>query len=275
MKKNNNKGFTFIELVLYIGILSVFMVAVTSLVGTVVSSNRKMTNRKKIQNEASETYDTISDMIMGATDVKIVGKAYVATTSAGVTSYNAVSGVFLVPKDSDEKADNGILLAKGGVGACTVNIAKAGTTGYSSKSPCYDIADIKSFGDVTSPSTDDTTFITPDDETGKLYLKVDYASALDGDAKSVITSCTLTYDPAEKKIYVYKSADQLPFYDASEADGSVLCKDVKNFVLQINPDEDSIAITLELEDSTTAASYKINGVVGIRNSYVLKKHTWD
>ena len=54
MKKNNNKGFTFIELVLYIGILSVFMVAVTSLVGTVVSSNRKMTNRKKIQNEAGE-----------------------------------------------------------------------------------------------------------------------------------------------------------------------------------------------------------------------------
>lgn len=78
-----------------------------------------------------------------------------------------------------------------------------------------------------------------------------------------------------KKLYVYKSPNLTSFFDASEADGSVLCKDVKNFVLQINPDEDSIAITLELEDSTTAASYKINGVVGIRNSYVLKKHIWD
>ena len=47
MKKNTNKGFTFIELVLYIGILSVFMIAVTTLVGTVTASNRKMTSRKK------------------------------------------------------------------------------------------------------------------------------------------------------------------------------------------------------------------------------------
>lgn len=177
MKKNNNKGFTFIELVLYIGILSVFMVAVTSLVGTVVSSNRKMTNRKKIQNEASETYDTISDMIMGATDVKILGSAYVATTSAGVTSYSPVSGVFIVPDDTDTKGSGGELMSAGGIGRRTVYIEKAGGAGLTPKGPCYDIADMKSFGDVTSPSTDDTTYIIPDDS-GKLYLKVDYASAL-------------------------------------------------------------------------------------------------
>ena len=274
MKKNNNKGFTFIELVLYIGILSVFMVTVTTLVGTVVSSNRKMTNRKKIQNEASETYDSISDMIMGATDVKIAGNAYVATTSAGITSYSAVSGVFVVPKDTDVKSDDGVLMAAGGVGRRTVNIGKAGSSSYTAKSPCYDIADMKSFGDVTSPSTDDTTYITPD-SSGKLYLKVNYASAIEDDGSSVITSCTLTYDANEKKIYVYKSADQNSLYDASEADGTVLCKDVKDFRLQINPNEDSIAVTLELEDPTTAASYSVNGVVGIRNSYVLKKHIWD
>lgn len=274
MKKNNNKGFTFIELVLYIGILSVFMVAVTSLVGTVVSSNRKMTNRKKIQNEASETYDTISDMIMGATDVKMLGSAYVATTSAGVTSYSPVSGVFIVPDDTDTKGSGGELMSAGGVGKCTVNLGKAGTSSYKAMSPCYDIADMKSFGDVTSPSTDDTTYITPD-SSGKLYLKINYASGLKSNGDSVITSCTITYDKAEKKLYVYKSPNLTSFFDASEADGTVLCKDVKDFKLQINPDEDSIAITLELEDSTTAASYKINGVVGIRNSYVLKKHTWD
>lgn len=69
---------------------------------------------------------------------------------------------------------------------------------------------------------------------------------------------------------MFKTPQSDRITDASEADGTVLCKDVKDFKLQINPDEDSIAITLELEDSTTAASYKINGVVGIRNSYVLK-----
>lgn len=274
MKKNNNKGFTFIELVLYIGILSVFMVAVTSLVGTVVSSNRKMTNRKKIQNEAGETYDTISDMIMGATDVKILGSAYVATTSAGVTSYSPVSGIFIVPDDTDTKGSGGELMSAGGIGRRTVYIEKAGGAGLTPKGPCYDIADMKSFGDVTSPSTDDTTYIIPDDS-GKLYLKVDYASALQSNGDSVITTCTITYDKTEKKLYVFKTPQSDRITDASEADGTVLCKDVKDFKLQINPDEDSIAITLELEDSTTAASYKINGVVGIRNSYVLKKHTWD
>ena len=259
MKKNNNKGFTFIELVLYIGILSVFMVAVTSLVGTVVSSNRKMTNRKKIQNEAGETYDTISDMIMGATDVKILGSAYVATTSAGVTSYSPVSGVFIVPDDTDTKGSGGELMSAGGIGRRTVYIEKAGGAGLTPKGP---------------PSTDDTTYIIPDDS-GKLYLKVDYASALQSNGDSVITTCTITYDKTEKKLYVFKTPQSDRITDASEADGTVLCKDVKDFKLQINPDEDSIAITLELEDSTTAASYKINGVVGIRNSYVLKKHTWD
>ena len=133
---------------------------------------------------------------------------------------------------------------------------------------------MKSFGDVTSPSTDDTTYIIPDDS-GKLYLKVDYASALQSNGDSVITTCTITYDKTEKKLYVFKTPQSDRITDASEADGTVLCKDVKDFKLQINPDEDSIAITLELEDSTTAASYKINGVVGIRNSYVLKKHIWD
>ena len=33
MKKNNNKGFTFIELVIYMGILGIFMVADVTFIG--------------------------------------------------------------------------------------------------------------------------------------------------------------------------------------------------------------------------------------------------
>ena len=102
MKKTENKGFTFIELVLYIGILSVFMVAVTTLIGSVVvASNRKMTSRKKIQTQAEEAYDTMSDMLMAATDVKIYAKA----KRVGETS--SKEGVYLVPDASDLRQDDG------------------------------------------------------------------------------------------------------------------------------------------------------------------------
>lgn len=276
MKKNTNKGFTFIELVLYIGILSIFMIAVTTLVGTVTASNRKMTSRKKIQNEASETYDAISDMFMGATDVQLMGDAYIETTTAGVTSYNSVSGVFVVPEDTDIKQDDGKLKTAGGVGYRTVNKGTPGSYSFSACSPCYDIADIKSFGDATAPSTDTETFITAD-ASGKLYIKIRYASGLDtttGD--SIMTTCTLVYNDADDKIYVYKTnGGSNAFVDASGKDDSVLCKNVKDFKLQVNPEDDSFAVILSLEDPITAASYDVQGVVNMRNSYVLKKHKWD
>lgn len=276
MKKNTNKGFTFIELVLYIGILSVFMIAVTTLVGTVTASNRKMTSRKKIQNEASETYDAISDMFMGATDVQIMGDAYIATTTAGVTSYNPVSGVFIVPEDTDIKQADGKLKTAGGVGNRTVNKTTPGSHSFYACSPCYDIADIKSFGDATAPSTDTETFITAD-ASGKLYIKIRYASGLNpttGD--SIRTTCTLVYNDADDKIYVHKTnGGSNAFVDASGEDDSVLCKNVKDFKLQINPEDDSFSVILSLEDPVTAVSYDVQGVVNIRNSYVLKKHKWD
>lgn len=63
--------------------------------------------------------------------------------------------------------------------------------------------------------------------------------------------------------------------DASGKDDSVLCKNVKDFKLQVNPEDDSFAVILSLEDPITAASYDVQGVVNMRNSYVLKKHKWD
>lgn len=41
MYRKNNKGFTFVELILYMAILGIFMVAVMSLVGSTVASDRK------------------------------------------------------------------------------------------------------------------------------------------------------------------------------------------------------------------------------------------
>lgn len=53
----------------------------------------------------------------------------------------------------------------------------------------------------------------------------------------------------------------------------VLAKNVEQFSVRINPDEDSFAITMKLQDPQTAASYTTDGVVSLRNSNVLKQHS--
>ena len=62
--RNKDKGFTFIELILYMAILGIFMVAVMSLISTTVASHKKQSSRQKLQSQATETYDAIADILM-------------------------------------------------------------------------------------------------------------------------------------------------------------------------------------------------------------------
>lgn len=259
MKKANNKGFTFIELVLYIGILSVFMVAVTTLIGSVVASNRKMTSRKKIQNQAEEAYDTMSDMLMAAMDIKIYAKAQ----RVGET---AEEGVYIMPDSTDKKQDDGSYMTSGGVGPRTVKFSTSTSSPGSgtAKSPCYDIGELDK----------DATLDTIGD---RLYIKINYSSGLDSSGDSITTSCTLVYDKAAKKIYAFRmnaaDAGGDAIVDAATDESCVLVKNVEQFSVRVNPDEDSFAITMKLQDPQTASSYTTDGVVSLRNSDVLKQHS--
>ena len=125
--RNKDKGFTFIELILYMAILGIFMVAFMSLISTTVASHKKQSSRQKLQSQATETYDAIADILMGASDIKIDGTAYVQTG----TSFTQVTGSFTVP---------GVI---------------------KKKSNSYDIADVKPFGGAGA-SEDVHTFIDAD-----------------------------------------------------------------------------------------------------------------
>ena len=220
--KNRNKGFTFIELILYMAILGIFMVAVMSIISTTVASHKKQSSRQKIQTQATETYDAIADIVMGASD----------------------------------------------------------------------IADIKTFGGVDA-SKDEQTFIDAD------YLWVQYSSELDKTA-----FCTIKYSKTDKKLYIsrqemsdediakakqdLKSSDPTKvnaaqatlssctqYVDSSSQKGTVLANNVASFQLQVNPDDNSLAVIIGFEDEKTNEKYKVTSVVGLRNSFVLKKHEWD
>ncbi len=286
MYKNKNKGFTFIELILYMAILGIFMVAVLSLVSSTVSTHKRQKSRQKLQTQATETYDTISNMLMGATDVKVYGKGYV---SSG-TGYVEKTANFIVPEDTYSKSATGApLYTAGGIAKVaqqTVGSAEARAT------DCYDIADVKSFSGKNA-SQDVQTFIDTD------YLWIQYAASLEKTAY-----CTITYNETDRKLYVYrtelnaadveqaqrdmKSGDPSKiaaakaildpcknYMDSSKSVGTVLANNVAGFQLQVNPDDNSMAVIIDFEDSRTGEKYDVTSVVGLRNSFVLKKHEWN
>lgn len=287
--RNKDKGFTFIELILYMAILGIFMVAVMSLISTTVASHKKQSSRQKLQSQATETYDAIADILMGASDIKIDGTAYVQTG----TSFTQVTGSFIVPEDTYVKsAGSGSTLRKQGGVADVIQDIVSDSGVIKKKSNSYDIADVKPFGGPGA-SEDVHTFIDAD------YLWVQYSSELDKTA-----FCTITYSKTDKKLYVFrqemsdetlnqakqdlKSSDSAKvnqaqavlssctkYVDASSKKGTVLANNVKSFQLQVNPADNSVAVIIGFEDTKTKETYKVTSVVGLRNSFVLKKHEWD
>lgn len=287
--RNKDKGFTFIELILYMAILGIFMVAVMSLISTTVASHKKQSSRQKLQSQATETYDAIADILMGASDIKIDGTAYVQTG----TSFTQVTGSFIVPEDTYVKsAGSGSTLRKQGGVADVIQDIVSDSGVIKKKSNSYDIADVKPFGGAGA-SEDVYTFIDAD------YLWVQYSSELDKTA-----FCTITYSKTDKKLYVFrqemsdetlnqakqdlKSSDSAKvnqaqavlssctkYVDASSKKGTVLANNVKSFQLQVNPADNSVAVIIGFEDTKTKETYKVTSVVGLRNSFVLKKHEWD
>ena len=287
--RNKDKGFTFIELILYMAILGIFMVAVMSLISTTVASHKKQSSRQKLQSQATETYDAIADILMGASDIKIEGTAYVQTG----TSFTQVTGSFIVPEDTYVKsAGSGSTLRKQGGVADVIQDIVSDSGVIKKKSNSYDIADVKPFGGAGA-SEDVHTFIDAD------YLWVQYSSELDKTA-----FCTITYSKTDKKLYVFrqemsdetlnqakqdlKSSDSAKvnqaqavlssctkYVDASSKKGTVLANNVKSFQLQVNPADNSVAVIIGFEDTKTKETYKVTSVVGLRNSFVLKEHEWD
>lgn len=77
MKKiKQNNGFSLIELVIAIAVLAFLMLAVSSFMSSSVIQNKKAKADVRMQAQAQETYSLLTDSIMQATDILIIG--YVA-----------------------------------------------------------------------------------------------------------------------------------------------------------------------------------------------------
>lgn len=274
MKRADNKGFTFIELILYMAILGIFMVAVTNLVGTTVASQKKQKSRQKLQTLATETYDSISNMLMGAKEVKVA-----AGDSTSLVSY-------VVKSDASwTETANGQLMT-GGTNSVVSYMYTTSTNSTSSinaynieKAPATIEADVVYLNVSYSAEVDETTYATIkfDKSNKKLYLArndvadADYES-WKADTKS---SDSTTKDAAEKKLRMCGAYRNAVKADGSAEGGTVLANNVTSFKVQINPEDNSVGLVIGFEDEKTGATYMVTGVVGIRNSFVLKQHEWN
>ena len=71
--KTKNSGFSLIELVIAIAVLSFLMLAVSSFMGSSVMHTKKAKVEVRLQAQAQETYSLITDTIMQASDIIIGG----------------------------------------------------------------------------------------------------------------------------------------------------------------------------------------------------------
>lgn len=276
MKNKNDKGFTFIELILYMAILGIFMVAVVTLLSTTVASHRKQKSRQKLQTQATEVYDTISNMVMGAKEVKVasldsstssVSKAYI------VKSDESWKDVVKEPSDAEE-----VSLIQGGNNPVLSYIYDS--SGDSTSVNSYNIEKKKSYIDTKylylsySPETDKTAFVTIayDGDAQKIYLY--RTEILDADYSQLVSDSKST-DSGVRDSAVGKLEKYASFYDEGAAMGTVLANNVSDFKVKIDSEGNSVALVISFEDDNTGETYSVTGVVGIRNSFVLTQHEWN
>lgn len=69
----SNRGFTLVELIIAMAILAFLMTAISSLMGSSIFSFKKTKSDIKVHSSAQDTYNKISDSIIQANDIVIVG----------------------------------------------------------------------------------------------------------------------------------------------------------------------------------------------------------
>jgi prepilin-type N-terminal cleavage/methylation domain-containing protein len=95
IKTERNKGFTLVELIIALAVLAFLMTAVSSFMGSSVMNNRKAKADIKVTTDSQLVYNQISDCIMQARNVIIVGREY--TTADQFDFEKRESGAGVIP----------------------------------------------------------------------------------------------------------------------------------------------------------------------------------
>ncbi len=282
MKKiNNEKGFTLLELIISLAILALLMTAVCGLMGFNTINYKKTKADIVVQDNAQATYDNISDAVMQAKRIEIEG-------------YVPSGEIVFTPSDIGKAVD---------VDVSTMKYVKA-----SELDEMEDTAGYDSFYALKEKNTDGSGVVTTTYQKIYLKkLVVEYAVPIDassipgatvandtvsftsnGEAYDLPLSakdtCTATYVFENNNIYLsrtYKYMTSLnDTYNESSEDEKKQCiySEKLNYVIAngdavsgacATVDATNNSIGIDLSFAERSMSYTTNGMINIRNSYVL------
>lgn len=262
-KLNNNRGFTFIELVIAVAILTIIMGSVVQFMATTSVAYQRTNRDNEVQRQAQDVYDTISTCIMQANKVVLYGKAGTASSPQFYITDNQ-------PKVATYDPSEGWLGNAEG------------------KKLKFDIPYANTTGTLTSPNKTTAKFLgflaeKPGSGSTNTYTEVK-VTALYFEYQTKITGtyetcyATFYYDSTDGNLYLnrhYDSDSDIDTYkgviDMTVKKSSILCKTLKTDGFRVTVDADANSIGLVMDFENYNMSYKTLGMTKIRNSHVLAR----
>ncbi len=292
-KFKNNSGFSLIELIIAMAILAVIMTAICSIMGSSVVGHRKSKAEIRVHTAAQEAYNQVTDTIMQAKDVIIVGYTSDVDYDFTVPGANQAADPTLVYYVKD-KAMKDIITTKPGIygtsGATDMNtdyfynlspdkkiyVSKIifvtsaeidetdiGDSNYNSSADKNEVEDAVFGGKVlitdSNPTgepkfdTYDTVVHTYTFEKNNMYYEKKHSFMTKRDH-------TFTLSTKEQNLY----NDGLSYVVA----GSSTVATVSGCIANVDADRGAIGVEFQFNDENM--TYTTKGMVNIRNSYILK-----
>ncbi len=311
IKNNKNKGFSFIELIIVVAILSIVMIMVSRFMTSTLNTYTRTNADNKVQSNAQETYDKIANHVMMAQAVKIsVTKLEVdnviqkSTISTGAIISTSTSpgtifmGVNEVGKDIDETctheddeiyvdANSGLIRYKTASGSMPV-LSVNGKSVFAFKSIDSTEIEKNSVTDVMTATITKATLTTQAInilyEDNERYYVAKYRFKKPTDANSHDGALYLTIEDTGLMLadeFAGTEAEQLVYRKAKlSAAGSIEDPFVFNDdnllskgveKFIIVTDGNGNSLGVDIEFYNKDMKYKSKGMITIRNSNVLSK----
>ncbi len=264
MKSKNNSGFSLVELLISIAILSIIMVMISGFVSSTLISQRKAKKNMQMQTEAQRIYSQLSEVIMQATYIRVEaddGTSYVPDNYANYQLSN--STVPEEPREVIVDLSTGELYNK--------EKKKYPQAGSEVDGDAGTVLSFWALSKNTLKKVDDPgqeyKYITPK------YIYIEYNTS-SGKKSYVIFG----YDDTELKMYrsgEFALGSVPSFTDAINSLGSVgedglLSTYVNDFKVSVDPSAGAVSLNMLLEDSKYKGyNYKMDETVNIRSSNVL------
>lgn len=309
-KLNSNRGFTLIELIIAIAVLAFLMTAISSLMTSSLMTNRKTQADIEVQTTAQETYNKITDALMQAKSIYVLGYTYSGTPnfskageSAGGTPSYFVAGVY----DEKTYAVRDVVTGELKVDATKDNNRTAIVNALSLYGITANVAEVKFFHElagqdiyikklviVTSETLDITEVpsATPDGSdkwncqnalTHQLTT-VKRAPSGTGFSENDTVVNVFTFDEGNlyyEKEYAFMTGKNDKVSDWTDAD-AVRRNIFSNSISYVTTDDEPLsgcvvslnpdkgALAIDLYFNDKNMTYTSLGMVNVRNSYVLK-----